>query len=73
MFKKKPTTDIEFVKTNLLKEVEYYRSKAKEYKALYEKEEDPYVKLVLRKTWWQYNNVAVEFEGIYWQFERFDL
>lgn len=73
MFKKKPITDIEFIKASLRKDIEYYRAKAKEYWELYEKEEDPYVKLVLRKTWWQYNNVAVEFEGIYWQFEKTDI
>ena len=73
MFKDKRSTDVEYIKAQLLKEIEYYRSQAKAYRAMYEKEEDPYVKLVLKKTWWQFNNVAVEFEGIYWQFEKADL
>lgn len=70
MFKKKPTTDIDFIKRQLRKEVEYYETKAREYKALYEKEEQPYVKFVLKKTWLQYTNVAVEMEGILWHFDR---
>ena len=70
MFKKKAKTDIEFIKKQISKEVEYYKAKAREYRALYEKEEEPYVKLVLKKTWLQYNNCAVEMEGIYWHFDR---
>ena len=70
MFKKKAKTDIEFIKRQIGKEVEYYKAKALEYRALYEKEEEPYVKLVLKKTWLQYNNCAVEMEGIYWHFDR---
>lgn len=73
MFKKKPTTDIEFIKRQLRKEVEYYNAKAQEYKALYEKEEQPYVKLVLKKTWLQFINVAVEMEGILWQFDKTEI
>lgn len=73
MFKKKPTTDVEFIKTHLRKDIEYYRTKAEEFRVLSEKEEEPYVKLCLRKTWWQYNNVAVEFESIYWQFEKTNI
>lgn len=73
MFKKKPTTDIKFIKERLSKEVKYYNAKALKYKALYEKEEQPYVKLVLKKTWLQFVNVAVEMEGILWQFDKTEI
>ena len=68
MFIKKNKIDAEYIKNRIREQAVYYRLKAKEFKALYEEEEEPIVKEQLEKLWFEYRDIEIRFTRMYWDF-----